>query len=250
MTSGDSTIATDTLGPEAGSRSRDEHIYRCIVDAIVDHRLEPGARLPEAQLSKVFGVSRTGVRKALQRLALQRLVTLRRNCGAQVARPSEREAREVFAARRLVEAGSLEAVVARLRPRDITALRELIRQEHAARHSGRHSDAIRHSASFHVQLVHVAGNDTLTEFVSQLTSRSSLIIAVHGSPRSVGCDCGEHEELLELVVAGEAARGRAWIERHLARIEATLSFRRADEAAPDFHAIFGDAGAHTRASHG
>lgn len=242
--------AVPAPGAADTSAGRDEQIYRRIVEAIVDHRLGPGARLPEAQLSEVFGVSRTGVRKVLQRLALQRLVTLRRNRGAQVARPTEQEARDVFAARRMIEVGSLDAVAANIGERHVAELRELTRREHAARDAGRHSDAIHHSAAFHVRLIGVAGNDTLTEFVSQLTSRSSLIIAVYGSRHSVGCDCGEHDDLLELVAAGEAARSRAWMERHLARIEASLSFRAADEATPDFHAIFGAPDTVSRAGHG
>ncbi|MDZ7749195.1 MAG: FCD domain-containing protein [Halofilum sp. (in: g-proteobacteria)] len=136
------------------------------------------------------------------------------------------------------------------RPRHLEALRELTRREHAARDAGRHSDAIHHSAAFHVRLVEVAGNDTLTEFVSQLASRSSLIIAVYGSPRSIGCDCGEHGDLLELVAAGEARRAREWMGHHLDRIEASLSFRAADDATPDFHAIFSAAGTDAPARHG
>ncbi|MFC6978312.1 GntR family transcriptional regulator [Microbulbifer taiwanensis] len=57
---------------------RDDAIYRAIADAVVEHRLKPGARLREDALAEVFGVSRTGIRKILQRLALEQLVTLTR----------------------------------------------------------------------------------------------------------------------------------------------------------------------------
>lgn len=217
----------------------DERIYRQLVEAIVEHRLAPGARLPEDALSEVFGVSRTGIRKVLQRLALQRLVTLRRHRGAQVARPGADEARDVFGARRLVETGSMDAVVERMRSRHLRALRSLTARERRAQDEDRHSDAIHLSAAFHVRLIDVAGNEAVTEFVSQLTTRSSLIIAVYGSRRSVGCACGNHAELLDLVAAGDAPGARTWMGRHLERIEASLDFRAADEATPDLHAIFG-----------
>jgi len=217
---------------------RDARIYRDIVDAIVDHRLKPGARLPEDALSEVFGVSRTGIRKVLQRLALERLVTIRPRRGAQVSRPSAREARNVFAARQLAECGSIPQVIECFDEADERALKALAERECAAQRRGVQSEAIRLSAAFHVRLVGVADNDILTGFVEQLTSLSSLIIAVYGSPRSVGCDCGEHEELVPLLARGETAAARDWLAEHLSRIEASLDFAGGEDATPDFEAIF------------
>ena len=76
---------------------RDEAMYRGLHAAIYELRLPPGTRLPEDVLSNTYGVSRTLVRKVLQRMAMEGLVEIRRNRGAQVAEPSADEAREVFA---------------------------------------------------------------------------------------------------------------------------------------------------------
>lgn len=225
------------LGAGRGG-SRDERIYRHIVEAIVDHRLRPGTRLPEDALSSAFGISRTGIRKVLQRLALERLVTIRPRRGAQVSRPTARETRDVFAARRLAEGGSLPAVIAGLVQADEDALRSLIARESRAHAAGNHSEAIRISAAFHVRLVAVGGNEILTGFVEQLTSLSSLIIALYGSPRSVGCDCGEHGELLDLITAGSTAAAESWLTQHLQRIEASLNFTATGKKTPDFATLF------------
>ena len=53
----------------ADLNDRDEPIYQALLTAIVEHQLPPGSKLPEEALSEVFGVSRTGIRKVLQRLA-------------------------------------------------------------------------------------------------------------------------------------------------------------------------------------
>lgn len=250
MNAGESSAALRTRVADSVTASpRDARIYREIVDAIVDHRLRPGARLPEDALSGVFGVSRTGIRKVLQRLALERLVTIRPRRGAQVSRPSADEARDVFAARRLAECGSIAGIVERFSEADGEALRALAGREGQAQARGGQSEAIRISAAFHVRLVAVAGNDILTGFVEQLTSLSSLIIAVYGSPRSVGCDCGEHGELVGLLARGDAGAAERWLERHLRRIEASLDFTAGEETTPDFEAIFfGDAGRDAAAS--
>jgi DNA-binding GntR family transcriptional regulator len=236
MTAADSALPAGR--PSGSGVSRDERIYRHIREAIVDHRLRPGARLPEDALSATFGVSRTGIRKVLQRLALERLVTIRPRRGAQVSRPTAREARDVFAARRLTEGGSLAAVMAGLTEADEQALRELIQRECQAQTAGDQSEAIRLSAAFHVRLVAAGGNGIVTEFVERLTSLSSLIIALYGSPRSIGCDCGEHGELLDLVTAGDTAGAERWLDRHLRRIEASLDFTATREKTPDFATLF------------
>src|ERR1700712_3400986 len=78
-------------------------IYDDLKSAILAHNIAPGTKLPEDELGEVYSVSRTLVRAALQALAHDRLVQLEPNRGAFVAKPTKREAREVFEARAIVE---------------------------------------------------------------------------------------------------------------------------------------------------
>ena len=82
--------------------SPESRIYDRIHTAIATRQLRPGARLIEDQLSDVFGVSRGRIRSVLQSLAREQVVTLQRNRGASVSHPTVEEAKEVFAARRLI----------------------------------------------------------------------------------------------------------------------------------------------------
>lgn len=227
------------LGPSP-AEDRDAVIYGRIVDAIVAHKLAPGARLPEETLADTFGVSRTIIRTVLQRLALERMVVLQRNRGAQVARPNVDEAIQVFAARRMIETASMPDIVRDAGKEQIKALRKLTRRERQAQQQHQHSEAIRLSAAFHVELINIAGNSVITEFAAQLASRTSLIIAVYGSHRSVGCDCGEHGELVDLIDARRTQEATDWVALHLRHIEASLHFERPEDTTPDFAAIFGE----------
>src|SRR3954452_17589542 len=83
-------------------------VHERIWSAIMDHSLPPQTRLVEQRLCEIFGLGRTRLRQVLQRLAHERVVTLMPNRGAMVAKPSVREAREVFAARRVIEAGVVQ----------------------------------------------------------------------------------------------------------------------------------------------
>ena len=90
--------------------------------AIHEHRLAPGTKLSEDEVGEVYGVSRTVVRAALRELAHGRLVTIHRNRGAFVAKPTVREAREVFEARALLEPRNARSAAERATSADIARL--------------------------------------------------------------------------------------------------------------------------------
>ena len=60
----------------------------------------PGAKLGERELSEIFDVSRIVIRQALVRLSEEGFVTIERNRGAFVIKPSLQDARDVYAQRR------------------------------------------------------------------------------------------------------------------------------------------------------
>ena len=95
------------------SSARQQEVQR-IVDAlsvaIAQHRLKPGVRLVESQIVEALSANRNHVQAALQRLALQKIVTIAPNRGERVARPQAREAREVFIARRAIEGAMLSLI--------------------------------------------------------------------------------------------------------------------------------------------
>jgi DNA-binding GntR family transcriptional regulator len=76
----------------------------------------------------VFGVSRTGIRKVLQRLATVQMVTLTPKRGAQVASPTVEEAQAIFRTRALLEVANLPDVLARCQPPHLAALEAIIRR--------------------------------------------------------------------------------------------------------------------------
>ncbi|MDR5901941.1 GntR family transcriptional regulator [Halomonas icarae] len=225
-------------GKGGDGAERHEIIYRSISDAIIEHRLKPGARLREDALAEVFGISRTGIRKILQRLALEQLVTLTPRRGASVTRPTAEEAHEVFAARQMVECGLMPEVARCVDEASVKTLHELSDQEQKALRKGDHSAAIRHSADFHTCLARLAGNATLAEFVERLCFRSSLILAVYGKPGHLGCETHDHATLITLLKEGRGQEAAVLMGNHLRAVEATLAIVEEDQEAPDLHQIF------------
>ncbi|MEQ5820393.1 GntR family transcriptional regulator [Halomonas sp. SCS19] len=225
-------------GKNGDGAERHEAIHRSISDAIIEHRLKPGARLREDALSEVFGVSRTGIRKILQRLALEQLVTLTPRRGASVTRPTADEAKDVFDARQMVECGLMSDIARRITQDDIVTLKDMAQREREALRSGEQSVAIRLSADFHTYLARVSGNRTLADFVERLCSRSSLILAVYGNAGHLGCESHDHQDLIQYLDDGKGERAAAFMGRHLKAIEASLSIVEEEDEAPNLFDIF------------
>lgn len=244
-----SSIDLGAMQPEEGmaGAGRDEAIYRNLYAAIVENHLEPGTKLPEDTLAEAFDVSRTSIRKVLQRLAYERLVDIRLNRGATVAQPTVKEARDIFAARRIVECGVMPQVVAKATPGRLDALRDLVRREHEAEARGDRREAIYLSGEFHVALARTADNEAIADFLAGLVSRSSLVIATYGAPLAGSCRHSEHHDVLDLIAAGDVDGARAWMERHLKDVERSVVLVEESAAPTDLKRILDEVARRHRA---
>src|SRR3954471_23373761 len=112
-TTGRKPKGPEQAAPDARSMD-DDPIVQGILTAISQKRLKPGAKLGEDSLARAFGAARIHVRQALAHLAARQVVTQFPNRGAFISRPTWDEAREVFAARRVIEAATVSAAIDRL----------------------------------------------------------------------------------------------------------------------------------------
>lgn len=205
-----------------GLTAVDLRIYRAVVNAVMSHRLPPGTRLGEADFCELYQVSRTTVRKALQRLAHDHIIELRPNRGAVVASPSPKEAREIFAARRALEREIVPLVIRNATPASLNAIRQALEAEEATRLGGDRATWIRLGGEFHLLLAELAGNAVLQRFMTELVLRCSLIIALYENPGAPMCGNHEHADLLALIEQGKTDQACALIEHHLIEIESRL----------------------------
>jgi DNA-binding GntR family transcriptional regulator len=205
-----------------GTTAVDMRIYRAVVNAVMSHRLPPGTHLGEADFCELYQVSRTTVRKALQRLAHDHIIELRPNRGAVIASPTPEEARDIFAARRAIEREIVPLVIRNATPASLQQIRAALEAEDEARRTGDRAGWIRLGGEFHLLLAELAGNHVLQRFMAELVSRCSLIIALYETPGSPMCENDEHQDLATLIEDGKADEAIHLIEHHLLEIEARL----------------------------
>jgi DNA-binding GntR family transcriptional regulator len=213
-------------------------IYDKIHRAIAERRLLPGSRLVEDQLAEVFGVSRMRIRWVLQSLARDKVVTLHRNRGASVAKPTVKEAKEVFAARRLIEGALAREVVRATDDKALKQLKAHIKKEIASEKSHDRAMELRTSHDFHTLLAEIVGNSVLVDFLRELMARSALITAIFERPDISVCSHFTHSKLIELIENRDEQGLVDAMLGHLDEIESYLSLYEKDEQPVDIKTIF------------
>lgn len=200
-----------------------ESISNALSLAIHEHRLAPGTKLGEDDLSDIYGVSRTTVRTALQSLAHQQIVEIKRNRGAYVAQPSLTEAHEVFEARELLEPRTARSAALNATPDDIALLNEHITQEHAALDAGDRGRALYLSGKFHLEIARIAKQQTIADMINVLIARSSLIIMLYWRRESALCESQAHHALLAAISENNGTLSEELMQSHLVDLHSALN---------------------------
>ena len=218
-------------------QAQDVHVYHQIFDAILTQRLMPGMKLKEEELTEIFDVSRAVVRRALLRLSHERIVEIRPNRGAIVSSLSAQEAKEVLAARRLIESEIVRVVVTVATPVQFEELRTLVAEEQRCFEQGDYGGGLRLSGDFHLRLAQISGNLTLTKFLKELVPRTSLIITQYERRGHSSCSYAEHFQLIEMFEKGTAKDAVALMAEHLRHIEDKLNLA-GESTSTDLRVVF------------
>lgn len=200
-------------------------IATTLTEAVHEHRVLPGMKLSEDEVGEVFGVGRTVVRQALRTLAHEGLLTIERNRGAFVAKPTVKEAREVFEARALLEPRTARAAAARTTAADIALLERHIDEEHAALARGEAGQALKLSGQFHIEIARLANQDTVEAFIRQLVARSSLVIALYWRRRNAMCESHAHHAMLNALRNHDGDSAEDLMKGHLLDLLSQLDLR-------------------------
>jgi DNA-binding GntR family transcriptional regulator len=191
--------------------------------AILEHRLAPGMKLSEDEVGEIYGASRTVVRAALQALAHSGLLSIEKNRGAFVSKPTIREAHEVFEARALIEPRVAAMAAKAMADEDLTRLQAHIDAEHEALHAGDMGKALSLSGAFHTAIADIADQQVLAHMVRSLISRSSLIIAMYWKRPDTACESHSHHALMKAFSDGDAEAAEQIQKSHIIDLHSGLN---------------------------
>ncbi len=225
------THPRDAEVADSASDANDEaRVQQRLAAAIYEHRLPPGAKLPEADLCRILGTSRGVIRKVLDRLANDQLVDLVPNRGAFVAKPTVKTTRDTYALRRILEGG----VVRLLSHCDcgpwMPPVRAQVAEEDEANRAGDTSRYIRLAGKFHLDLAEATGNQQLEQHLKRVVSQTSLMVALYDMRGTNPCSVDEHLDILNAIEAGDHALAERLMDEHLLSLERQLRLDDGDDS--------------------
>lgn len=189
--------------------------YEMILEAIDTGVYKPGSRLVESELADRFGVSRTPIREALQRLETQSLLT-RDGRSLIVASLDHSQLSELYVVR-----GALEGLAARLAarhatPEEVALLRDMLEADRAL--VGDPEAMSRANRRFHKQ-IHLASHNRFLVQQLDLVHRSmallaSTSIAVEGRPSDT---MEEHETIVQAIENGDGDAADQALRDHISK---------------------------------
>ena len=188
--------------------------YARLKSAIISGAFRPDDELKERELVLRMGISRTPVREALQRLALEGMIWSAPHRGARVRRLDLKEARELFELRHALEGRSSELAARRAGRDAAEALRA--DAQGTTREDGPTARSLLLNHKFHTGLAALAGNRRLADAIGHALDLISLWRLGAIGERAVWRDTAEeHGAILDAVAEGDAPDARRLMEAHV-----------------------------------
>ncbi|MEV2242038.1 GntR family transcriptional regulator [Micromonospora sp. NPDC049891] len=216
-----SDVAASPAEGELESVSLVELAVSRLTREILGGRSDPGERLVEEQLTRRLGISRAPLREALRLLAQRGLVEHVPRRGVRVATLSDRDVRELYELRDVLERFAVRSAIPVQRESDLVGLRAALDQMREATRNGDRLAVAESHRAFHVALVALAGNRQLSTVYDSILVKLQLYMAINLRREAEAAQPHDgvhrHERLFEAVAAGDPEMVLAVLSEHGAR---------------------------------
>lgn len=197
-----------------------DRLYAILKHRILTCAMPPGDRIVEKEVCVEMSVSRTPLREAINRLALEGLVVLTPYRGYAVAPVTVQSFRELCEVRRILEPDTAAFAARRATPDQVATLRTEAELHYTPGDRKTYEAYLRANSRFHRTLVRCTGNTLLEGMITSALDR-------HQRPLYLGLDVGidagaaaaEHVALLEAIAAGDADRASHLMIEHVSHAE-------------------------------
>lgn len=189
--------------------------YDLLLEAIDIGQFKPGDRLVESDLADRFGVSRTPVREALQRLETQGLLA-RDGRSLIVASLDHNQLAELYVVRAELEGLAAGLAARHATPEEVRVLRDMVDEDRAL--IGDPDALARANRRFHKQ-IHLGSHNRYLVQQLDLVHRSmallaSTSLAVEGRGETA---LAEHEAIVVAIENGQADQARDALRTHISK---------------------------------
>ncbi len=196
-----------------------DQIHQQLHERLLSGFYSPGDVLVEKAIAEEFGISKSPVREALQRLVDSGYLHVLPRTGYLVTSVSATDVIELAHVRALLEGEAAWQAAGRISAEDIAALRTLATEAESG------GDAMGINRQFHLIIAHAAGNQLAESMIASVLDRAERILRL--DPRMSGSYIGpDHWKVIESLEAGNREGARSWMRQHIVdiRMQVELSF--------------------------
>jgi DNA-binding GntR family transcriptional regulator len=193
-----------------------QRIEMVLTEEISVGELTPGMRLDEAKLAERFGVSRTPIREALNRLTAQGILVPGEKRGVFVAQYSREELSQIFEAMHEIEAACARIASQRLNLLARSEIEQAQSECIAAARSGDRAGYLRANEAFHMAIYKATGNPYMAEIATEFRRRTGPFRAKKFETTQDLIESAEsHRELIDNIFSEDSATASNGMRSHM-----------------------------------
>lgn len=195
------------------SRPTQKDAYSLILEAIDIGVYKPGDRLVESDLAERFGVSRTPIREALQRLETQSLLE-RDGRSLIVASLDHNQMAELYVVRRELEGLAAKLAARHATKEEINVLREMVEADDALVDNP--TELAKANRRFHEQ-IHLASHNRYLVQQLDLVHRTMALMATTSLAAEGRGEIAqsEHKGIVDAISARDEGQAQAALKEHI-----------------------------------
>lgn len=205
-------------------------VFHAIREDILKGRYKENDELRETTLGKELGVSRTPVREALRQLELEGLVKIIPNRGAFVTGISEKDVRDIYMVRSVLEGLCVQMAAEHMTKERIDELEEVLLLAEYYLEKGNMEQLTELDGKFH-QILYTASESRILEHVLsdfhkyvQLARRNSVKTESRAQK-----SLEEHREILEALKENDAEKAEKLANTHILNVMKNLHLNQEQE---------------------
>jgi DNA-binding GntR family transcriptional regulator len=192
-----------------------EQIYLHIKEQILSGALPPGQRIPEEQIAKEFGVSRTPVREAIKRLEIYGLIRVKPRSYAEVPVFDQNEMKKLVRVSNQLEKLAVLLLLESAVEVDWNALQKMAYECRDLLTAGDAPGFYKKDSQWHLELARRSGNPYLCDCLERLYARLQIGRIARGLPlKELERMLREHFLLLDCLHKMEIDRALSLVDNH------------------------------------
>jgi DNA-binding GntR family transcriptional regulator len=209
---------------KSASVQRHATVYVQLRDAILRGTLKPMARITENQVAERFGLSRTPVREAFQRLEAEGFIVVVPQRGAFISQPGVEDIFEIYQMRMPLECLATRVAAETISEEQLQQLEKLLEAERDPRHRSSER-SLRRSREFHAVIVACTRNRRLAAFLNAMQDQVHRVrILWPSTVARLDETWKEHAAIVAALRAHDGAAAERAMRQHLERARtSTLS---------------------------